>query len=171
MKKILSFSIFLGLAISLFAQTSQKSLLSQSKFHLSDIGTITHVLSDESIDLQLNLKEKRLRIDDTYYSFLSKGIETFLVDDEKNIYASILGNKLHVGAETYVLKRQQLLSKEGTKLGQYYGKYAKGTYFIGISRSPEVSDLTLALYYYKILSRIEFDASDQFLPIIFSSGF
>lgn len=171
MKKTLSITILLGLVISLFAQNSSNSLLSQSKFRLSEIGTTTHALSDETIDLQLNLKDKRLRIDDKYYSFLHKGIETFLVDDEKNIYASILGNKLHVGAESYVIKKEQLLSKEGVKLGQYYGKYSKGTYFIGVSRSPEVSDLTLALFYYIFLMRIKLEDPALFLPIIFSPAY
>lgn len=154
MKNLIAFSTILCLFGLLSAQNPSKNLMSQSKFNVSDVNWLDHLLLDDFTDIQVNLKSRTLRIDDASYKMKSIGIESYLIDEDQKFYAYTIGRKIEVGGKTYVMKSGKLLSEQGEIICKAYTRTAKGNMFLGISRSAEVSDLIVGLFYYSQLLKI-----------------
>lgn len=135
----------------LSAQSPSKNLMSQSKFNVSDVHRLDHILLDDFTDIQVNLKSRTLSIDEVSYRMKSIGIERYLIDEDQKFYAYLIGRKIEVGGKTYVMKSGKLLSEQGETICKAYTRTAKGNMFLGISRNAEVSNLIVGLFYYSQL--------------------
>lgn len=170
MKHLFTLCLILSLSGTICAQSPSENLFARGQFKLSDISTADHFISDDNTEIQANLKNRSLNISGKSYSLYKKGIESYLLDEEKNIHAFLLGRKIKEGKETYLVKGKKLLSPEGEVLCEFYKKSIKGMQLIGISRSKKVSNLVFGLFYYKQLVKIKEGQAHQYGPIYTYSG-
>lgn len=164
MKKLIALLFCVSLSSLLFAQSSGGNILSQWKFNLSDSHRLDHLLSDDFTDIKVNLQKRSLRISDKPYTLKHIGIEKYLIDQDQNIYAYLLGKKIEVGGKKYTMKGGALYSEEGKVICKIYTRTKKGKIFVGISRSAEVSDLLVGLYFYQQLDSIDNEYIDNYIP-------